>query len=511
MVMYINIGNSREVLWDDYLIDNSATTAKNVLHQPIKREQVYVFDQLGEKRHVSYPHCIKIDDEYIMYYVTSIRNQKREVQSGNDLNKLGGVTRYICILKGTDPFHLERPNLGICEVNGSCDNNVILKQTRTGNFEEEFDNIFVFVDENPDCPPEEKVKGVVQTLNHDKEFPGLRELWCYTSPDGIHFKRGWKIAGGDEPNAGIFDSLNIAWYDQQEGIYKAFVRGIHKNFEEGTLKDWGIRDVRYMESKDFKTWSEPKLLNYGEEADDYALYTNQIQRYYRAPHMYVGFPTRYIDRKVWGKNLDQIGGDINANRRREIAKRDEPRSGIALTDCIFMSSRDGLNWNRWDEMFLGPGIERDDNWFYGDCYPMYNLFETPSEYAETQNDISMLMHEGQRSGEGTRMYRYSIRLDGFASYHADYRGATLTTKPFIFSGQELSINFETSALGFVYVDVLDESGKAIEGYRSCELFGNTTDRAVYFGETSDVSKLSGLPVKLRFTMRDADIYSFIFR
>ena len=123
MVMYINIGNSREVLWDDYLIDNSATTAKNVLHQPIKREQVYVFDQLGEKRHVSYPHCIKIDDEYIMYYVTSIRNQKREVQSGNDLNKLGGVTRYICILKGTDPFHLERPNLGICEVNDSCENN----------------------------------------------------------------------------------------------------------------------------------------------------------------------------------------------------------------------------------------------------------------------------------------------------------------------------------------------------------------------------------------------------
>ena len=73
------------------------------------------------------------------------------------------------------------------------------------------------------------------------------------------------------------------------------------------------------------------------------------------------------------------------------------------------------------------------------------------------------------------------------------------------------MNFSTSAIGFVYVEILDEKGKAFEKYRSCELFGNTDDRTVYFGNSSDVAELAGKPIKLRFTMRDADIYSMVFR
>jgi len=72
------------------------------------------------------------------------------------------------------------------------------------------------------------------------------------------------------------------------------------------------------------------------------------------------------------------------------------------------------------------------------------------------------------------------------------------------------LNFSTSALGWIYVDVLDANNKPLEGWHSCELFGNTTDRTVYFGDSKDVSSLQGKVIRLRFTMRQADIYSYKF-
>jgi len=175
-----------------------------------------------------------------------------------------------------------------------------------------------------------------------------------------------------------------------------------------------------------------------------------------------------------------------------------------------MNSRDGLNWNRFHEAFMGGEPEHDFNWRYGDVYLTYNILETPCKAPQTGTELSILGEDNTAENKKA-LYRYTLRLDGFASYRADFDIKTLETKPFIFDGGELSVNFATSPIGFCYIDILDETGKPIDGYHSCELFGNTTDRTVFFGDSEDVSKLAGRPVKLRFTMRDADIYSFIFR
>ena len=163
-------------------------------------------------------------------------------------------------------------------------------------------------------------------------------------------------------------------------------------------------------------------------------------------------------------------------------------------------------------MFIGPGLEHDGNWVYGDSsYPMYNVYETPCDPPVNTTELSMWVMEGHWSGVASWLYRYSLRLDGFASYHAGAEKCVLTTKPFIFDGGELSLNFETSAPGYIYIDILDETGKPVEGFHSCEIFGNSTDRIVYFDSGSDVSKLAGHPISLRFTMREAELYSFVFR
>ncbi len=522
--MFTNIGNRREVLWDDYLIEKDETTAQLRMNKAQKKDIVYVFDKPWEKS-VSYAHMIKIGDEYYMYYIAIYpASAEDKIDTSNDINKeTFAAVKTVCLMKGKDPMKLERVNVGKYAFNGSYDNNIILKRNKTGDFEEEFDNIFVFVDENPDCPPEEKIKAVAQNADRSKPFPAFRELWSYVSADGINFKLNKKISGGDDYFGGLFDSHNIVFYDTDAKVYKAFVRGLHLDWGtpkeanetgymtkamEKDLAGFGIRDVRYMESKDFVTWSVPKRLTYNDEYD-YQLYTNHIQKYKRAPHMYIGIPTRYIERKEWTPNYDQIGGPVNAAARRIKWERN-PREGLAVTDAIFMCSRDGLSWNRFHDSFFGGEPETVNNWSYGDGYLAYNILEFDSKYAGAE-PIDILLVKGFDEEGHRTLVRYDVRKDGFASYHSGFEISTLTTKPIIFEGNELSINFATSPAGFVYVDILDESGKPIDGYRSIEHFGNTIDRTVCFPDGRDLSKLSGKPVRLKFTMRSADIYSFIFR
>ena len=104
--------------------------------------------------------------------------------------------------------------------------------------------------------------------------------------------------------------------------------------------------------------------------------------------------------------------------------------------------------------------------------------------------------------------RYTYRKDGFASYKSTYRPQTLTTKPMCLCADTLSLNFRTSARGFVYVTVLDEQGREIEGYRSCELFGDSLSRRVDFERP--LSELRGRVIRFRFEMSDAELYALWF-
>ena len=59
----------------------------------------------------------------------------------------------------------------------------------------------------------------------------------------------------------------------------------------------------------------------------------------------------------------------------------------------------------------------------------------------------------------------------------------------------------------MYFTLVDTDGNR---YTSCETFGDKADRRVCF-EDGVVEKLSGKPVTLEVRMKDADLYSLIFR
>jgi hypothetical protein len=121
--------------------------------------------------------------------------------------------------------------------------------------------------------------------------------------------------------------------------------------------------------------------------------------------------------------------------------------------------------------------------------------------------MSLYVAKGYRARPVT-WERYTLRLDGFFSWHTGFVGGEAVTLPFKVEGDSLHVNFATSAVGYLRIELLDENGEAIEGYDSGRLFGDSVDRPVDFDKP--LSELVGKNVKMRISMRDGDQYSFIF-
>lgn len=479
MTESIYIGNRRELFVDDHLIIKEKTTAKLKMHKPEPKEIVINHNEPWEGDGCVY-HCIIKDDTLYRMYYSAWEMMDKEITA------LRPNPQKICYAESNDGKIWVKPKLGIQEYNGSKENNILLDDK-----DGILDSFFVFKDTNPDCPKNEIYKGITYIGNH---YIGDQYLWCFTSEDGINFKKAWPMT-----NCGRFDTLNIGYWDKHKNQYFCYIRDLH-NIPTGEDLNKGIRDIRWMVSKDFKTWSAPILLDFG-EGDDYPLYTNVIQPYYRADHILFGFPSRYVEKSQWTSNFEQLSGAEMRKKRMKL----HPRYGLAITDCVFMSSRNGINWRRWDEAFMTPGIEHLYNWVYGDCYPALGMIETKSEDPYVTNEISMYAKERHFSMMPAELRRYTIRIDGFVSFNSTYRPCKIVTKPFIFDGNKLSVNFATSAIGYIKIKLTGE-GKELN---SMEIFGDNIDRTVVF-EDGEIESLAGKPVTMEITMSDADIYSFKF-
>ena len=152
-----------------------------------------------------------------------------------------------------------------------------------------------------------------------------------------------------------------------------------------------------------------------------------------------------------------------------------------------------------------PGIGAE-NWVSRTNYPVLNLVQTSAH--------EMSLYVNQNYAQPTaHVRRYSLRLDGLASLHASYQGGEMTTKPLRFTGRRLLLNFATSAAGGIRVEIQDKDGRPIPGHelQDCrEQVGNEIERTVSWKKGDDLASLAGKPVRLRFVMKDADIYALRF-
>ncbi|MBR5553806.1 MAG: hypothetical protein IKV98_08165 [Clostridia bacterium] len=489
----LDVGKKRQLMWDDTLIDKSENVEIR-LHNPQRQNVAFVADAPWEKSYFGYMSTVKVGDTYRIYYRASvIRATQNDFEQADNLGNLkNGI---VCVIESRDGINFTRPKIGNYTVFGSNDNNIVYMGDHY------LDSFSVYYDENPNCPADEKFKA----LSSHGMSKGAA-LHYYKSCDGYRFEYV-----GVLDLIGAFDSLNLVVYDEKIKKYRAYYRSFHmedgSDFDVniGRLRGHAFRDIRTSESVDMKVWEGgPLKITYFDGEDNLQLYTNGVTKYHRADVFY-GMATRYNDRKDDIHNLKYLP---NPGGERDELIAIEQREGTAMTDCIVMHSYDGYSFYRCGEALVSPGPENGYNWFYGDCYAARGLFETPSAFPGEPNELSLYMGSGKGKVGGKTLTRYTLRLDGFYSWNAKKSGGSVLTKPFKFDGNKLSVNFKTSAFGSLHIKICDENGKAIEGYDSRNLFGDSVDRPVDFEK--DLSALSGKTVRLEIFLSDCDLYSFIF-
>lgn len=478
----IEIGSRRELFVDDALID-SLDNAERRLHHPTPREIAIVHDAPWEGAGSGYHSVFRDGDLYRMYY----RGSKLGVENG----KLKVGRAVYCYAESRDGITFSKPELGLYEYEGSKQNNIIWTGVGTHNFAP-------FLDTHPDCPPESRFKALGGLASEGG-------LFAFQSPDGIH----WSLMS-DKPvvTEGAFDSQNLAFWDAAAGVYRAYFRTFTKGVT--TAKEWkpeGYRAIRTATSTDFLKWENEADLTYEDSPVEH-LYTNQIAPYFRAPHLLIGFPTRYIERG-WSPSMRALP-DLE---QREERAAGHLRYGTALTEGLLMASRDGVHFERWNEAFLRPGPERPSTWLYGHQYIAWHAVETKSSLPGAPNELSLYASEGSWHGDGNAIRRYTLRLDGFVSVSAGWKGGRILTRPLTFEGEKLELNFATSAAGSLRVEIQNAAGEPLESFTiaDCdELFGDSVARTVSWKADSDLAELAGKPVRLSIELKDADLYSLRF-
>ena len=479
----VDIGGRRELLVDEFLLERMTGEARLQLHQPVRREIAFRADAPWEGNGSAYQSAFCDGDRVRVYY----RGGHHSASEAHQRDPHSWET--LCLLESPDGIHWTRPNLGVIEYRGSRQNNLVLDKDMVAEVGGSPAHTSVFKDANPACPETERYKIIMAGSKP-------RGLYLLTSPDGVRFS-----LRSTEPfmTVGAFDSQNLAFWDPVRAEYRLYHRGFNK----------GVRDILTCTAPDFEQFPEPQWISYP-GSPTMALYTNQIQPYYRAPHLFMGFPMRYCERGWSGPMLDLPGLENRLARGQH-----HPRYGMTITDAVFMTSRDGTHFKRWAEAFIRPGPRQRESWVYGDNFVFWGMYETPSAIEDAPAELSLLAVEGYWEDEDTAFRRYTLRVDGFVSACAPYAGGELVTRPLIFAGGSLSVNAETSAFGSIQVEVQDVGGRPLPGFTldECEpIFCDSLDYTVRWRtrDGGDLRSLEGQPVRLRFVLRDADLYSFQF-
>lgn len=473
-------GSRLELIADESLFTAMSGEVRRVLHHPTPREVVVVHDEPWEGSGCGYHSVFQDGDRYRMYYKAwQLTIADGALKQPHPL--------YACYAESDDGIHWRKPTLGLVEFDGSSENNIILAGQSYGEFNSDPGHIAVFKDDNPQCDPDARYKAIVRSSNPNG-------LLAFGSADGIRFRL---LADRRIVTAGAFDSQNLAFWDADQGKYRMYFRV----FSEGR------RDIQTCTSDDFLSWSEAVLLEYPGASAEH-LYTNQIKPYHRAPHLLIGFPTRYIERG-WSPSMRQLPDLAHREARSAVSNR----HGMALTEGLLMTSSDRRTFHRWAEAFLRPGAQRADTWAYGNQYIAWHLVETAADVNGAPNELSLYASEGYWTGESNRLRRYTLRLDGFVSLQASMQGGEAVTAPLRFEGERLTVNFATSAAGSLAVEIQDIDGRPIPGYeleQCVPQFGDEIERTVSWKGGADVSALAGQTVRLRFQLKDADLYAFRF-
>ena len=454
--MPIPLASELQLFMDARLVSQMQGDIRLKMQPPVPKEIVLKFDAPWEGGMSAYVTVLDTGSGYRMYY------------------RGGGETteEVTALAESADGIHWKRPDIGVYEFQGSKANNIVYKGRGKAYWESH--NFTPFLDTNPKAPASQRYKALALGRWVRPDGEDVKALVALFSPDGVH----WELFQDESIiHEGSFDSQNVAFWDSRLEKYVCYYR-------DG--RD-GKRAVKRTVSSDFLNWTSGEWVEYpGKPLEQF--YTNAILPYPRSENLYIGFPMRFVpERKEVGEDAKQVD---------------------ALSDAVVMSSHDGINFDRtFMEAWLRPGLD-PANWGegHGNNTPAWGMLQTSAE------EYSVYWTENY--GRMPQIRRGTVRLDGFASLNAGYSGGELVTVPVTFTGRRLILNYSTSAVGSIRVEIRRPDGRPVPGltFQDCQdIYGDEIRRTVIWGGSkSKPAALAGQPVQLVFRLKDADLYSFRF-
>lgn len=457
------IGSARELFVDGERIAElrNATLCPAT---PVDAGAVLTLDRPWEGAFCAYTTVIADDGRYRMYY-------RGIPASGQD----GNSNEVTCCAESGDGIRWSRPSLKLFGLPGAETNNVILAGQPPFSH-----NFSPFVDTRPGAPAAERYKAIAGVHSSG--------LYAFASEDGLRWRKLRDRPVLPSPKEFVFDSQNVAFWSVHEKCYVLYYR---------SWKRIGATNYRWVSrasSDDFLEWRNEGAMDYGDAPPEH-LYTNQTSPYFRAPHIYVGICARFMP----GRQV--------LNTAQAQALHVDPQYYKDCSDAVLVTSRGGTRYHRaFLEGFLRPGTGLA-NWVSRSNYPALNLIQTGGS--------TMSLFVNRDYGQPTaHVRRYELRLDGFTSVRAGYRGGEVMTRPLLFDGRQMELNYSTSAAGSIRVELQDPSGLPVPGFSladSSELIGDEIERVYAWKSGGDLGAFRGRPVRVRFVLKDADLYAYRFR
>jgi len=276
------------------------------------------------------------------------------------------------------------------------------------------------------------------------------------SPDGVRWSKPTECPG----IAAAGDTHNNAFWAPELKKYVGITR---------LWKD-GQRIVGRTESKDFTKWTKAIEVLRGDRINQ--VYALTVFRY---EGVYLGFAMIFNTRKD-------------------------------RTDCELAWSPDTIEWHR-----IQPGTpliansEKKGEYDWGCVY---------AGVAPVLLKDKIRIYYGASNGPHTDwrdsfLCLATLRRDGWAGYEPakQDRPATIMTHPVICAGKALRVTADAAG-GAVRVAVLDAKGNLLA--RSKPIAGDITDAEVSFEQGNILSSFVDQPIRLKFELKEAKLYSFAF-
>ncbi len=495
-----------ELFLDNTMLEVTPGVSRR-LHKPIKHplNPVVRADRWCEGNYVQ-PYTTMYDPEDKLF--------KMWARAGTDSKShyLDGNAAYMLYFTSTDGVHWDKPDLGLMEVAGRRDHNVVFTSDSavatsaassqkpqdfvvpTRSMEPQGKKAFFWAVNKHPNPSHAGEKFVALAIVQDHR----RGAHLVTSPDGIH----WTCASApfwqtpNDVSAQGDDCLMHLIYDKAKQRWVIY-RRILPEFSEHMVADESdsqrkaldryYRSYAYAESSDLRQWQNHQFI-LSMDADDPA----DTELYQFACHKigqtYIGYMSVFYLRSP------------------------QP------IDIHLATSRDGINFTRvcrgepfipygplgyYDYMAMG-GSQPEPIIVDDTVYLYYCAYNCPHDANVFGDDV------GNLNGGAALA---TFKRDRYASLETgdkDVGPCRVVTKPFTVRHSKLFLNAATWAAGSVRVEALTRDWQPIPGFAESQALtiqGDALDHPVRWNDSADVSRLLGREIRLKFYMNRARIHA----